>query len=153
MRFRVIVWEDTEWEIRIECGDKMEVYEVILIDLIPKDKLSAQVVVDEAETTENIVIRAIVKEQEITSSNYNYLPAYQEFRDKLLAAGFGMKCNGSRLNAVQSGMLGATDKVYLAEMGKQARMTDIVHIWDYAEIDTFPDTKQQSAFFEQWMKR
>lgn len=126
---------------------------MFLIDLISKDKLSVQVAVDEAETTENIVIRATVKAQEITASNYNYLPAYQEFRDKLLVAGYGIKCNGSRLNAVQSGMLGATDKVYLVEIGKQAMMKDIVHIWDYAEIDSFPDTKQQSAFFEQWINR
>ncbi|MCM1500303.1 MAG: hypothetical protein NC124_17720, partial [Clostridium sp.] len=86
-------------------------------------------------------------------SNYNYLPAFQKFRDKLLSTGYGIKCNGSRLNAIQSGMMGATDKVYLVEMGKQALMKDIVHIWDYAEIDTFPDTKQQNDFFEQWIKR
>ncbi len=131
----------------------MEIYDVILIDLNTKDELSIQVKVDEAETSENIVISAIIKKQEITSSNYNYLPAFQEFRDKLLITGYGIKCNGSRLNAVQSGMMGATDKMYLVEMGKQALMKDIVHIWDYAEIDTFPDTKQQNAFFIQWIKR
>lgn len=48
-------------------------------------------------------------------------------------------------------MMGATDKVYLVEAGKQALTKDIVHIWDYAEIDAFPDTKQQSTFFEQWI--
>ena len=131
----------------------MEIYDVILIDLNTKDELSIQVKVDEAETSENIVISAIIKKQEITSSNYDYLPAFQEFRDKLLITGYGIKCNGSRLNAVQSGMMGATDKMYLVEMGKQALMKDIVHIWDYAEIDTFPDTKQQNAFFIQWIKR
>ena len=81
------------------------------------------------------------------------LPAYQEFRDKLLEAGYGIKCNGSRLNAVQSGMMETTDKIYLVEMGRQALMKDIVHIWDYADIDTFPDTKQQNEFFQQWAKR
>ena len=90
--------------------------------------------------------------QEIVVSNYNYLPAYQEFRDRLLQLGLGIKCNGSRINAVQSGMMGANEKMYLVEIGKQARRENIVHIWDYAEIDTFPDTKQQSAFFEQWIK-
>lgn len=30
-------------------------------------------------------------------------------------------------------MMGANDKIYLVEIGKQARMKDIVHIWDYAE--------------------
>lgn len=130
----------------------MESYKVNLINLNSKDELSVQVLVDEAETTEDIVIRLIIKEQEFTASNYSYLPAYQEIRDKLLVAGYGIKCNGSRLNGVQSGMLGTTDKVYLVVMGKQALMKDVVHIWDYAEIDTFPNTKQQNAFFEQWLK-
>lgn len=131
----------------------MEAYKVILTNLSSKEELTIQVEVDEAETTENIIIRTIFNEREITSSNYNYLPAYQEFREKLLVMGYGIKCNGSRLNAVQSGMLGATDKVYLVEMGKQALMKDIAHIWDYAEIETFPDTKQQNDFFEHWIKR
>ena len=131
----------------------METYEVTLFDLNTKDELSVQVKVDEAEASENIIISLQIKKQEIISSNYNYLCAFQEFRDKLLIIGYGMKCNGSRINAVQSGMMGATDKIYLAEMGKQALTKDIVHIWDYAEIDAFPDTKQQNAFFEQWNKR
>lgn len=131
----------------------MEAYKVILTNLSSKEELTIQVEVDEAETTENIIIRTIFNEREITSSNYNYLPAYQEFRDKLLVMGYGIKCNGSCLNAVQSGMLGSTDKVYLVEMGKQALMKDIAHIWDYAEIETFPDTKQQNDFFEHWIKR
>lgn len=69
----------------------------------------------------------------------------------MLAAGYGIKCNGSRLNVIQSGMMGATDKIYLVEMGKQVQTKDLVHIWDYAEIDIFPDTRQQNAFLEQWI--
>ncbi len=129
----------------------MKTYEVILIDLNTKEELAVQVKVDKSETTENIVISAVIKKHEITSSNYNYLPAFQEFRDELLIKGYGIKCNGSRLNAVQSGMMGPTDKVYLVESGEKALVKDIVYIWDYAEIDTFPDTKHQNAFFEQWV--
>ena len=131
----------------------MEIYEVTLMELDTQYEFSVQVEVDEAETSENITIIARVGKDEFESANYNYLPAYQEFRDKLLTAGYGMKCNGSRLNAVQSGMMEATDKVYLVEMGKQALMKDIVCIWDYADIDIFPDTEQQNHFFEQWAKR
>lgn len=133
------------------CGGKeMEIYEIVLLELDTRNERSVEVEVDEAELSDNITIRAILNEQEITSANDNYLPAYQEFRDKLLVLGYGIKCNGSRLNAIQSGMLGATDKVYLVEIGKQALMKDIVHIWDYAEIDVFPNTKQQDEFFEEW---
>ncbi len=131
----------------------MEIYEVVVIDLITKGLTNLTVEVDEGETTEDIVIKAVVSGREVVASNYNYLPAYQEFRDKLLQLGLGIKCNGSKINAVQSGMMGANDKIYLVEMDKQARMKDIVQIWDYAEIDTFPDTKQQNVFFEKWIKR
>lgn len=131
----------------------MEIYEITLIELDTQYEFPTQVKVDEAEISENITIFARVGKDEIESTNYAYLPAYQEFRDKLLAAGYGIKCNGSRLNAVQSGMMEATDKVYLVEMGKQALMKDIVPIWDYADIDIFPNTEQQKNFFEQWSKR
>lgn len=70
----------------------------------------------------------------------------------MLQLGYGIKCNGSRINAVQSGMMGATEKVYLVEFGRQALMKDIVYIWDYADITEFPNTKQQKDFFEQWTK-
>lgn len=69
----------------------------------------------------------------------------------MLALGYGIKCNGSRINAIQSGMMGATDKVYLVEMGKQALKKDIVNIWDYADIDIFANTQQQNSFFDQWI--
>lgn len=39
----------------------METYKVILTDLDSKNELYVQVEVDEAETTENIIIRAIIK--------------------------------------------------------------------------------------------
>lgn len=53
---------------------------------------------------------------------------------------------------VQSGMMGVSDKMYLVEMGKKPKMKDIVHIWDYANIDDFPDTQKQQAFMELWSK-
>lgn len=128
----------------------MEEYSVIIIDLKTQREQQVMIEVDEAEMTENIVIHATIAEQEIVSSHDIYLVAYQEFRDELLHMGFGMKCNGSRLNAVQSGMMGATNKVYLVEMGKKALLKDIVSIWEYADLENFPDTRQQQSYFEQW---
>lgn len=49
-------------------------------------------------------------------------------------------------------MMGVSDKMYLVEMGKKPKMKDIVHIWDYANIDDFPDTQKQQAFMELWSK-
>lgn len=128
----------------------MEEYSVFIIDLKTQREQQVMIEADEAELTENILIHALIAGQEIEASHSSYLAAYQEFRDKLLHMGFGMKCNGSRLNAVQSGMMSATNKVYLVEMGKKALLKDIVSIWEYADLDNFPDTRQQQSYFEQW---
>lgn len=130
----------------------MKQYEVVIIKLVNRAKQALIIEVDEAEVTENIVIKATVTGQEIVSSNYNYLSAYQDFRDKLLHLGYGIKCNGSRINAVQSGMMGSTAKVYLVKQGEKALMKDVVNIFDYAELDEFPNTKQQKDSFESWIK-
>ncbi len=139
----------------IENGGGMyvEEFQVTIIELNTKNKSQLRVKVDEAETTENIIIRAGICGKEILSADYNYLPAFQKFRDKLLQLGYGIKCNGARLNAVQSEMMSGVDKVYLVEMGRQALTKDIVHIWDYADINNFPDTKQQEDFWKKWKER
>ena len=129
-----------------------------IVDAVAKPQKDWNSVIDvfkdilakEKETTENISIHAVIDKQDVTSSDYNYFPAFQIFRDKLLELGYGIKCNGSRINAIQSGMMGGTDEIYLVEAGKQALMENIVRIWDYTDIDTFPDTKQQLDFLKQW---
>lgn len=130
----------------------MENFEVTVVNLNTKENQVLTIEVDEAETTEYIVIKGDISGQIVTASNENYLSAYQEFRDKLLNLGFGIKCNGSRINAVQSGMMGGTDKVYLVTFGQKALMKDVVNMFDYAEIEEFPNTVQQKIFFERWIK-
>ena len=63
----------------------MEIYEIVLLELDTRNERSVEVEVDEAELSDNITIRASLNEQEITSANDNYLPAYQEFRDKIIS--------------------------------------------------------------------
>lgn len=130
----------------------MENFEVTVVNLNTKENQVLTIEVDEAETTEYIVIKGDISGQIVTASNENYLSAYQEFRDKLLDIGFGIKCNGSKINAVQSGMMGGTDKVYLVTFGQKALMKDVVNMFDYAEIEEFPNTVQQKIFFERWIK-
>lgn len=130
----------------------MEIYEISIMNLNTQEAQVLPIEVDEAEESEYIVIKSVFLGQKISVSDYSYLPAYQKFRDKLHEFGYGIKCNGSRINAVQSGMMGATDKVYLVELGKQALMKDIAYIWDFADIEEFPNTEQQKEFFERWTK-
>jgi len=128
----------------------MEKYEVTILNFDTKSESNFIIEVDEAETTDDIIFHAVISGQEVSSVNYGYFSAYQQFRDKLLSLGYGIKCDGSRINAVQSGMMGSTDKIYLVESGKQALMKDIKSIFDYADINEFPDTQEQNIFFNEW---
>lgn len=71
----------------------MEQYQTIIINLETGMKESLKIEVDEAETTENIRIQTNIADNEIVSVAYEYLTAYQSFRDKLLELGYGLKCN------------------------------------------------------------
>ena len=103
-----------------------------------------EAIVDEIE------ISTVIDGINLCCSDECYLFAYQKIRDELLKLGYGLQCNGSRINAIQSGMMAHYEKIYLVEMGKQALSNQIVCIWDYAEMDFFPDTKMQLEFADKW---
>lgn len=128
----------------------MEKYRVLLFSLKTKKEMETTIYADEGETTDDIILKVQIDDQEICAVDSNYLPAYQKLRDKLLKIGCGIKCNGSRLNAVQSGMMGANPQIYLVKLGEQALSKDIVSLYEYAEIDDFPNTEEQIAFSQKW---
>lgn len=130
----------------------MEKYVVKAIDLKSSTIFDLEIDADEGETSELIVLNTHVNGQQITSSDYYYFPAFQKLRDKLLEMGYGIKCNGSRLNAVQSEMMGAIEKVYLVTLGVQAFLKDAVCLYDFSDVTTFPNTAEQSQFVEKWME-
>ena len=96
------------------------------------------------------VIRGTHNGQEITAVGDTYFKAFQQFRDKLLEAGYGMKCNGARLNAAPLSKFESGPKVYLLEQGKPAGKDSAVNIWDGADIDEFPDSGKQNRFYNKW---
>lgn len=127
----------------------MDEYQCVVVDLAfyhnPKN-----IIIFVSEKDEDFIIETTIDGIEIKSVGYGYFEVFQEFRDKLLELGYGLKCNGARINAIQSNMMGACDKIYLVEMGKPALLKDIVSIWDYAEINEFPYTEEQQAFVNRW---
>lgn len=127
----------------------MKKYIVIIIEFISKTETELEIIAD--EDSDDIVLKTIINNREVLVSDYNYLTAYQKLRDCLLSMGYGIKCNGSRRNAVQSGMMGSNTKIYLVELGRQALLRDIVDIYDYADIKEFPNTQEQKAFLQKWI--
>ena len=72
----------------------------------------------------------VIEGVSIFSSDVYYLAAYQKFRDKLLELGYGLKCNGSKINAIQSEMMSQCEKIYLVEMGQKSSFDQMVCMWD-----------------------
>lgn len=130
----------------------MEKYDVKLYDLNRKTEIKGVVYADEADSSDDIFLKITVENIVITAKSDGYLLAYQELRDELLKNGFGLKCNGSLINANQSEMIAYAPKVYLVELGKQALAKDIVDIWGYCDINIFPDTKEQNQYIQRWFK-
>jgi hypothetical protein len=126
----------------------MEKYIVTVIELNSKTEAELELLAD--EDTDDIVLKVVINNREFLASDYNYFTAYQKLRDCVLSIGYGIKCNGSRHNAVQSGMMGSSAKIYLVELGRQAFIRDVVGIYDYADINEFPNTQEQNAFLQKW---
>ena len=137
-----------------QCKSKIgvihvEQYKCTVVDLGYYDN-EKTVLIEVNEDSDEIGIRTVVDGIDFFSSGESYLVAYQKLRDNLLEFGYGLQCNGSRINAIQSGMMSQCEKIYLVEMGKKALLNQVVCIWDYADIDVFPDTKEQLEFAEKW---
>lgn len=128
----------------------MEQYEVTLLNFADNSETNVIVYADEAETTDNIFLKTTIDSKELISESEQYLSAYQMLRDQLLQNGFGLKCNGSLINANQSAMMSYTPKIYLVCIGKQATMKDVVNIWGYCDTNDFPTTEQQNLFIQDW---
>ena len=130
----------------------MEKYDVMLFDFNKASEIKSIVYVGEDDSSDEIILKITIDNTVITTKSEGYFSAYQELRDKLLTIGFGLKCNGSLINANQSAMMSYTQKIYLVESGKQALIKNIVNIWDYCDISTFPDTKEQNQYTKKWFE-
>ena len=96
----------------------MEQYKCTVADLDYYDN-EKPVLIEVNEDSDEIEISTVVDGIDFFSSDESYLAAYQKLRDKLLELGYGLLCNGSRINAIQSGMMSQCEKIYLVEMGKK----------------------------------
>ncbi len=129
----------------------MDSYKCAIADLAYFEN-EKQIIVNVDIQDENIAMNCEVEGVCFSAEGEYYYETFQLFRDRLLELGYGIKCNGSRLNAIQSGMMGYSEKIYLVEIGKQALNKDIFGIWDYADIKEFPSTDEQRVFANQWYK-
>lgn len=129
----------------------MEIYNCIAVDLLYYQIYEKKIKIEVYDEEEKIRILTEIDGVEFSSAGEDYFEVFKKLRDQILELGYGLKCNGSRINAIQSNMMAGSDRVYLVEMGKPALMKDVVCMWDYADIDFFPDTEHQKMFLDQWL--
>ena len=129
----------------------MKRYIVTAISLETRSEFPLAIEADEGETTNDIILSTHINGVYISAKNDGYFLAFQELRDKLLEQGIGMKCAGSKLNAVQSGMASATPKIYMVTLGQQALLKDLVSIYDNTDEDEFPNSESQNNYTKKWL--
>lgn len=127
-----------------------ERYKITLFDIKTKQQNISEISVILDDETDEFVIDLKTENLQIKSKHCDYFSAFKIFKDELLNKGYGIKCNGSKINAVQSAMMANSDKIYLVELGRVALTQDIANIWDYADISEFFSTKEQQLFFIKW---
>ncbi len=126
----------------------IKTHKVTIVELGTGNETQIDVQSGEDMSTGAFIIWGSLNDQEIKSAQDKYFAAFQQFRDKLLEAGYGIKCNGSRLNAAPLSKFENGPKVYILESGNNPESA--VNIWDKADINDFPDSGQQNRFINKW---
>ena len=126
----------------------IKTHKVTIVELGTGNETQIDVQSGEDMSTGAFIIWGSINDQEIKSAQEKYFAAFQQFRDKLLEAGYGIKCNGARLNAAPLSKFENGPKVYILESGNKPESA--VNIWDKADINDFPDSGQQNRFINKW---
>ena len=126
----------------------MEEYGIKLKELDSGNIIDA--VVKENGDRDDILLAVTLGDKQFSAVNEDYFTAFQQLRDRLLDEGYGMCCAGAKENALQSGMMAGSDRVYLVTLGSRAVMKSISGIFDYADMDKFPDSGAQQRFTQSW---
>jgi len=94
-------------------------------------------------------------EEEITATDYSYFHALCRIREELEVRGLRPFCYGSSRNVYPSGMscqMGGGIKAYKMTLGKPARLSDLVGIFETGS-DVEPVTvDQQEKYRDEWLQ-
>jgi hypothetical protein len=104
---------------------------------------------------EQVLIRIYFSGQKISKMGRNFFEALQNLREELENKNIQIICNGAAKNVYPSPMqmsMGDGRTAYLLKLGQQARSADIVGIFDCIDTLTFVGTKEQKAFYSDWLK-
>lgn len=113
----------------------------------------AEVVISEEEDTLGVLIRW--SGQELSATGGDAFSALCTVRQKLSEHGLTPRCYGACRNLVVSGMaaqMGGGLKGYLVRLGQQARMSDLVGIFDAGPDMDLVSVAEQQEFTQAWYR-
>jgi hypothetical protein len=129
------------------------------IDVLRGDERIPAVILqwDESpDDIESVKLTIVIQGEEMSAqSDRGYFRALIQIRSRLEQAGMLLECFGASEHVYPSPMIegmGGGEKAYKLTLGKPAKMSDLVNIFDTGS-DVRPATiTQQQDFYNQWLK-
>lgn len=128
----------------------MEVYNVTAVNLFTDESLPVTFSVWDDEEVDASCLKVESSFCSLTASGEHLFEVFKILRDQLLQDGWGLLCYGAAVNAHASPMMSACDKVYMLTPFYQAKMEDVVCLFDFYDVRSFVDSKAQEAFYNVW---
>lgn len=109
----------------------------------------------EIEDKEYCKILLTIEDMTLSSEDENYFFALIKLRKELEPKGIKLLCLGCARNVYPSPMIldmGDAIRAYKLTLGKQAKMSDLVCIFDQCEPEDYATIEEQKAFYKAWVK-
>lgn len=117
-----------------------------------KNQTLKECIINIQETADQFHFCTHIDETELIGSGDSMFMAFQKLMDQLYDLGYGMNCQGARINAMQSTMAYASDKIYLLTLGQQAMNKDLVSMFEGVELNEYCLSDKQVEFAQQWLE-
>jgi len=131
----------------------MSKVEQVFVQLNGGEKEECSLVVSESAPWEIFFSGAGYEYEKFEGSDL--FKAFLVLRKKLEESDYKLLCSGARKDVLSSGMsrsMGGGRKAYVVRLGSQARMKDMLDIFDYAEPELIVSSHEQQQFNEQWFE-
>lgn len=102
-----------------------------------------------------VLLEITVDCQKVSYKSENFFYALMNLRKELENKNIQIICNGAAKNIYPSPMqmsMGSGKTAYKLCMGKQARNSDVVDIFDCDEDLEFANIEEQSKYYAEWLK-
>lgn len=131
----------------------MEIYDIVDVKVLDKNLRMIDGRISIYELDEKILLKLEFEENVYAGEDNNSFCALLKIRSDLEKNGIILLCKGCAKNVYPSGMMldmGIGDKAYLLNIGEQAKIKNVVNIFDRCSIDEYSTIEVQRKFYKCW---